>query len=166
MSDALLSIQDRQEALSRAYANIIAAGAGYTTYVPTLDRDSVDLGVNAGGGMRPNLHVQLKATINLRKQDESFKLSLKKKNYDDLRVETQVPRIVVVLSLPKKEANWLNVSVRQLVMKRCAYWASLRGKPELPDGQQSVTIAIPASNRFDIDGLKHLMEMARTGNVI
>ena len=166
MSDALLSIQDRQEALSRAYASIIAAGAGYTTYVPTLDRDSVDLGFNAGGAMRPNIQVQLKATINLRKQGESFKLPLKKKNYDDLRVETQIPRIVVVLALPKNETGWLSVTVGRLIIRRCAYWASLRGQPELPDGQQSVTVAIPATNRFDVDGLKQLMEQARSGIVV
>lgn len=97
MSDALLSIQDQQEALSRAYVTAIAAGAGYETYRPDFDRDSVDIGFNAGGSMRPNLHVQLKATINLRKNGDLFKFSLGKKNYDDLRAETQVPRVIVVL---------------------------------------------------------------------
>jgi hypothetical protein len=135
------------------------------TYVPDYDRDSVDLGFMAAGKMRPNLHVQLKATINLQRAGEIFKFTLKKKNYDDLRVPTQVPRIVVVLALPKKETSWLNVSVSKLVMKRCAYWASLRGKPELPDGQASVTIEIPAVNRFDVDGLRKLMEAAREGGI-
>jgi len=165
VSDTLLSTQDRQEALSRAYASAIAAGAGYVTYVPDYDRDSIDLGFIAAGRMRPNLHVQLKATINLRRTGEFFKFPLKKKNYDDLRVPTQVPRIVVVLALPKKETGWLNVSVSKLVIKRCAYWASLHGKPGLPDGQESVTIEIPAANRFDVAGLRKLMEAARLGDI-
>jgi hypothetical protein len=139
-SDSSLSPQDREEAFSRAYASAIAAGAGYMTYVPDYDRESVDLGFMAAGAMRPNLHVQLKATINLKKAGDVFKFTLKKKNYDDLRVRTQVPRIVVVLSLPKKEMSWLNVSISKLVMRRCAYWTSIRGKPELPDGQASVTV--------------------------
>ena len=129
MLDALLFTQDRQEALSRAYASAIAAGAGYATYVPNIDRDSVDIGFMAGGQMRPNIHAQLKATINLRRSGEFFKFSLKKKNYDDLRAQTQIPRIVVVLALPKNETSWLNVSVAKLVMKHCAYWASLRREP-------------------------------------
>jgi uncharacterized protein DUF4365 len=166
MSDTLLSVQDRQEALSRAYANIIAAGAGYTTYVPDFDRDSIDLGFNAGGAMRPNLQVQLKATINLRRSGDFFRFPLKKKNYDDLRAATQVPRIVVVLALPRNESAWLEVSARRLVMRRCAYWASLRGRPELRPGQESVTIDIPVANSFDVDGLKKLMEMARSGFVL
>src|SRR5262249_27772360 len=74
-------------------------------------------------------------------------------------------RIVVVLELPKKETSWLNVSAAKLVIKRCAYWASLRRKPELPYGQESVTIEIPAANRFDIDGLRKLMEAARWGDI-
>jgi len=165
VSDNLLSTQDRQEALSRAYASAVAAGAGYVTYIPDYDRDSVDLGFSAAGKMRPNLHVQLKATINLRRDGEFFKFTVKKKNYNDLRVPTQVPRIVVVLELPKKETSWLNVSAAKLVIRRCAYWASLRRKPELPYGQESVTIEIPAANRFDMDGLRKLMEAARWGDI-
>jgi hypothetical protein len=165
VSDALLSPQDREEALSWAYARTIAAGAGYETYEPDFDRDSIDLGIMAGGQMRPNIHVQLKATINLRRAGEFFKFSLKKKNYDDHRAPTQVPRIVVVLALPKKDTDWLNVSVSKLVIKKCAYWVSLRRKPELPDGQESVTIEIPAANIFDVPGLRKLMQAARDGGV-
>lgn len=165
MSDSPLSTQDREEALSRAYANAIAAAAGYVTYEPGIDRDSVDLGFMASGRMRPKLDAQLKATINLRRLGEVFKFPLKKKNYDDLRIPTQVPRILVVMDLPKKESSWLSVSVSRLVMKKCAYWALLRGKDELPDGQASVTIDIPAVNRFDVDGLRKLMEAAREGGI-
>jgi hypothetical protein len=165
MSDALLTIQDRQEALSWAYANVIAAGAGYTTYKPDFDRDSVDIGFNAAGAARPNLHVQLKATINLRKEGNVFRFSLKKKNYDDLRVPTQVPRILVVLALPKAETSWLNVSVSRLIMRRSAYWVSLKGQAELPEGQASVTITIPMANTFDVSALKKLMEMSRRGHI-
>jgi hypothetical protein len=118
VSDSSLSIQDRQEALSRAYASAVAAG--YMTYVPDYDRDSIDLGFMAAGRMRPNLHAQLKATINLRRTADIFKFVIKKKNYDDLRLPTQVPRIMVVLALPKREEGWLAVSASKLVMKRCA----------------------------------------------
>src|SRR5262252_8228554 len=37
VSDNLLSTQDRQEALSRAYASAVAAGAGYVTYIPDFN---------------------------------------------------------------------------------------------------------------------------------
>jgi hypothetical protein len=165
MSDALLTIQDRQEKFSRAYAAAIAAGAGYATYVPDIDRDSVDIGFNAGGDMRPNLHVQLKSTINLRRVGNVLKFHLQKKNYDDLRARTQVPRILVVLDLPKSEKTWLNISVKRLIIRRCAFWMSLSGMPPLPDQRQSITLDIPSDIRFDVEGLKDIMQMARSGAV-
>lgn len=166
MSDSLLSPTDREEALSRAYASAIAAAAGYTTYPPAdFDRDSIDIGFGAGGALRPQLHAQLKATVNLRGKGDVFKFSLKKKNYDDLKIATIVPRIVVILALPRNEVNWLNVTVSRLILRKCAYWASVVGKPDLPAGQNSATIDVPAANRFDVEGLKKLMEMARSGAV-
>lgn len=163
MPDSLLTSQDRQEALSRAYTHAIAAAAGYTTYVPDLDRDSVDLGFKAGGAMRPNIHAQLKATTGLRKAGSNLKFVVSKKNYDDLRVVTQVPRVLIVLAMPKNELSWLNVSPARLQIRRCAYWVSLRGLPDLPLSQQSKTIEIPMANLFDVGALKILMEKARTG---
>jgi hypothetical protein len=165
MSDTLLTIQDRQEKFSRAYAAAIAAGAGYVTYVPDVDRDSVDIGFNAGGDMRPNLQVQLKSTINLRKVGDVFKFQLQKKNYDDLRARTQVPRILVVLDLPRSEKTWLNISVKRLIIRRCAFWMSLNGMPALPEQRQSITLDIPSDNRFDVESLKEIMQMARSGAV-
>ncbi len=50
------------EALSRAYVSAIAAHAGYTVGRPEPDRDSVDLSLSAGGAMRPQIDIQLKAT--------------------------------------------------------------------------------------------------------
>jgi len=165
VSDALLTTQDREEAFSRAYVAAIAAGAGYDTYVSGLDRDSIDIGFCAGGELRPNLHAQLKATKNLKKSGNEFKFRLKRKNYDDLRVPSMVPRIVVVLALHKQELHWLSVSTQRLVIKRSAYWASLTGMGDLPASQDSITIRIPSANRFDVDGLKGLMQKARTGSI-
>ena len=65
MSDAILAQTDKEEALSRAYAAAIAAGAGYTLAAQDFDRDGVDVQFRAGGTMRPSLDIQLKATINL-----------------------------------------------------------------------------------------------------
>lgn len=164
MSDALLTSTDQEEALSRAYAAAVAAGAGYVTAVPDLDRDSIDVCFSAGGAVRPNIHAQLKSTINLRPSGGELKYVLKRKNYDDLRAPTQVPRILVVLALPKLQKSWLSITLQRLVLKRCAYWVSLRGKAELPVKQQTVTISIPDTNIFDVDALTGLMEKARHGN--
>ena len=114
MSDALLANTGREEALSRVYLYSVAAGAGYAVAVMDFDRDGVDAQIKAGGNMRPCLDVQLKATVNLGAQvDGSFRFPLKRRNYDLLRVSTMVPRILVILDLPKEEAMWLTATAEQ-----------------------------------------------------
>ena len=166
MTDALMAVTDREEALSRAYVAAVAAGAGYITSVMDFDRDGVDIQIRAGGTMRPSLDIQLKATINLGEaKGGAFRFPLKRRNYDLLLAETMIPRILVVLDLPKKEADWLEVRADSLILRRCAYWASLGGLSETAN-KESVTILIRSSNRFDVDSLKALMQQARKGVIL
>lgn len=165
MTDGLMTSNDREEALSRAYVAAVAAGAGYVTAEQNFDRDGVDVQVRAGGDMRPSLDIQLKATINLGEALEgAYRYTLKRRNYDQLRGQTMVPRILVVLALPAAESQWLSVTPEQLVMRRCAFWASLAGFPETRNNE-SVTISIQKDNRFDVESLRALMEQARGGAI-
>jgi hypothetical protein len=166
MTDGLLTSPDREEALSRAYVAAVTAGAGYTTALMDFDRDGVDIQIRAGGSMRPSLDIQLKATINLGERTNAvFHFPLKRRNYDLLREQTMTPRILVVLDLPRDEADWLSVTQDQLVMRRCGYWVSLAGAKET-ENKESVTILVQAANRFDVDSLRALMEQARTGGLV
>ena len=163
MSDSILAQTDTEEALSRAYAATIAASAGYTVSVQDFDRDGVDVQMRAGGSMRPRLDIQLKATMNLADGGENeFRYPLRRRNYDLLRQEAMVPRILVVLELPKDETSWVNISSEELSIKRCAYWTRLAGFTETTN-TDSITVSIPKNNRFDVNALKLLMEQARQG---
>jgi hypothetical protein len=128
-----------------------------------FDRDGVDLQIRAGGTMRPSLDIQIKATINLGEPKGGvFRFPLKRRNYDLLMAETMIPRILVVMDLPKNEADWLEVTADGLILRRCAYWASLGGLGETAN-KESVTILLRRNNRFDVESLKALMEQARRG---
>jgi hypothetical protein len=163
MNDALMAVTDREEALSRAYVAAVAAGAGYVTAVMDFDRDGVDIQIRAGGTMRPSLDIQLKATVNLGEpKGGAFRFPLKRRNYDLLLAETMIPRILVVLDLPRNRKEWLQVTPDHLVLRRCAYWASLGGLSETGN-KESVTILIKSCNLFDVDSLKALMQQARKG---
>lgn len=163
--DALLTTADKEDALSRAYAHAVAARAGYTTAWLDFDRDGVDLQINAGGPMRPSLGVQLKATINLGSPHNGyFRFPLKINNYESLRRDTQVPRVLVVLDLPRDQSQWMTITPDELVLRRSAYWMSLRGYGESAN-QTSVTVYIPENQLFDVDGLRRLMEQSRNRNV-
>lgn len=165
MADELLSTADRQEALSRVYAHAVAAQAGYITAVYAEDRDGVDLRIQAGGEIRPALDLQLKATVNLTASDDGhFRFPLKRRNYDLLRMNTQTPRLLVVLDLPRDEREWMIITVEQLVLRRRAYWLNLRGSDETSN-RRTVTVRIPKRNVFEPGGLHALMEQSRQGRI-
>ena len=94
MTAMLLTGPDQKEGLSLAYVKALATRAGFSTAVPEPDRDSVDVRIMAGGPRRPALDLQLKGTAELADEQDGFRrLRLGIKNYNDLRVETQTPRL-------------------------------------------------------------------------
>ncbi len=162
--DALLHRADREEALSTAYALAVASAAGYTVSVENFDRSGVDLRIHAGGFLNPEIALQLKATVRLGApgQDGCYRYPAPIGNYRRLIAPSQVPRYLVVLELPNDESEWLTVSAEELVIRRCAYWVSLLDMPE-SDNRHSVTVSLPAANRFDPDALRELLESSRRG---
>lgn len=163
MPDSLLAQTDQQERLSVLYASAVATAAGYTAIEPTMDRDGVDLEIQAGGGMRPRLDIQLKATINLNASDNGIcRFPLKVRNYNLLRLETLVPRILVVYSMPREATEWAAIDSESLILKRCAYWVNLQGQPD-SENSETVTIDLPSCNIFDVASVRDMMQRVRTG---
>lgn len=166
MTTTLLTGPDQKEGLSVAYVKALAARAGFSTAVPEPDRDSVDVRIMAGGPRRPALDLQLKATTELAEAQNGFRrFLLRIKNYNDLRVETQTPRLLVVLDLPRDEAQWMTVTAEELVLRRRAYWMSLQQGHEEVVSQETVTVRIPEGNVFDVATLQTLMERSRSGDI-
>ena len=165
LTDEILTSTDRQEALSRAYVATIAAGAGYSLATQDFDRDGVDVQVRAGGVMLPSLDIQLKATTRLdRSKEEQLRYPLRRHNYDLLRQQTLVPRILVVLALPREERLWISTSIEELIIRHCANWADNKNYPET-ETEYSVTITLEKQNQFDIENLKDLMKRASKGTI-
>ena len=165
MNDLLLTVPDQKEALSRVYAHAVAARAGYITAVYDVDRDGVDLRIQAGGDQRPALELQLKATVNLVKSgDGNFRFPLKRRNYELLRMATQTPRLLVILDLPQDECEWMTITKDDLVLRHRAYWLSLSGY-EPKENASSVTVQIPQQNLFDVNNLRELMNQSRRGKI-
>ena len=154
MTATLLTGPDQKEGLSLAYVRALAARAGFLTSVPEPDRDSVDLRIMARGPRRPALDLQLKATTHLPEGRSGFlSFRLRVKNYRDLCVETQTPRLLVVLELPKDESRWMTVTPEELILRRCAYWLSLQQGHQGSTGQQTITVHVPEVNVFNVEAL-------------
>ena len=121
--------------------------------------------IHAGGQMRPAIGIQLKATTNLGNAENGyFTFPLKVRNYESLRIETQTPRLLVVLDLPKDENQWMTVNVDELVLRRCVYWLNLRAFGETTN-QYSVTVKIPEENVLNVESLCTLMDQSRRGRI-
>lgn len=156
-----MALSFQQEEFSRAYVHAVASAAGFKVFPPaTPDDDSVDLSIGARGVYgkirSPRVDVQLKCWRgSVAGAMLSYELPVK--NYEELRHEDyQVPRILVVVVVPDRPDEWLAQTPEELVLRRCAYWTSLRGRPETTN-TRSVTVSIPATSCFSVEALGRLL---------
>ncbi|NMF58819.1 DUF4365 domain-containing protein [Pseudanabaena yagii] len=164
----MINIKSRQELLSRAYVQAVASVAGFDTYSFGVDSDSVDIGIaskaSSGTYKSPRLELQLKAPFKRNFVGTNvLSYSISKKNYDDLRANVYVPRLLVVLMVADDESEWLHQSEEQLILRHCAFWASLYGLPDLPIGQDDKSIRFSRGNVFNVESLRALMAMIADG---
>ena len=163
-----------KEELSKSYASAISAAAGINCqfYGRDYGQDGVFLDVKYYAERKSYrqtgfaIDFQLKATVNATAKNGLFLYDLEKKNYLDL-IDTGVGRVRILLLyiLPKDKNEWLNVTSSETVLKRCAYWCSLRGLPVV-NNKEKVRIKIPASQMLTVEELKRLMENVKSGGVL
>jgi Domain of unknown function (DUF4365) len=123
----LLASTDIEEAVSCAYAHAVAAAAGMVVALRHFDRDGIDITFKTGGDQRPKLDAQLKATINLTKNAAGlYRFPCPRKNYDLLRIPTQVPRILILLHLPRDQSEWVKCTPQNLILRNCVDFGSAR----------------------------------------
>src|SRR5438045_2674409 len=112
----LMDENEQKQQLSIAYLHAVASAAGFACQVPGVDDDSVDRTIVARGWVHkksilrsPKIDVQLKSVTGdaLKERKTYFKFRLNKKNYDDLRNRAMVPRLLVVLLLPRDQRLWI-----------------------------------------------------------
>ena len=163
-----MDLNRQKEQFSVAYAKAVISASGFNVSIFDVDEESVDLIVAAygmdGSERSPRLEMQLKCTADQEAlKDKALHFALKLKNYNDLR-ETQlrVPKILVVLLVPQDLDEWLSQDEEALLMRRCAYWLSLRGFPET-DNTATRTIEIPRSQVFNVEALKRIMRSIGKG---
>jgi hypothetical protein len=149
----------RKERFSLAYISAVAAKAGFDVVQPKVDTDSIDGMLISHAGRRPRIEFQAKATSREVRGEDDIAFPLSIKNYDDLRADVIVPRILIVVVLPMVEEDWLTQSEDELVLRHCGYFLSLYGHPE-SENIATVTIRIPRTNRFDPAMLEALMNTA------
>ena len=160
-----MDLNTQKELFSLSYIEAVAFEAGYQVTDPKRDRDSVDGILLADIGRRAEIHFQAKATSREVLRNGTIHFPIKKKNYDDLRVDVISPRILIVLLMPDDKALWLRQTDDELCLRHCAYWMSLEGEPDLPN-TSNVTVHVPTANVFSSAQLTDLMERADRGDAL
>lgn len=170
---ALLTEEHRKEALGRAYLRAVAAQAGANIAIPEHDY-GIDITMtevverNDNGKTRyvdwNDFKIQLKCSVSVTIETETIVYDLEAHTYNDLVGEPNTPRILVLLHVPREEADWLTLTEEQLVIRHCAYWISLRGQAPTANAAQQ-RIRIPFTQRFTSDTVQEIFERLRAGGL-
>jgi hypothetical protein len=168
----MLTWNQRQEELCRAYIQAIAACCGLSSSAPRLDF-GIDVILHEIARIQNRLiesgfrlDVQAKSTTLACVEEAAIRYDLEVRTYDVLRMPAPgCPRILVVLVLPPDEADWFGQTEDALVLRHCAYWLSLRGQAATKN-RKSVRIRIPRANVFSVSALQFMMARIRRGELL
>jgi hypothetical protein len=160
-----LSPNDIEAELSYAYLHAVAAHAGFGCEVASRASDNagIDAYVRVTEKLAPDslytnfpIEVQLKATTKppaVEAGKYSYWLD-DVRRYDKLRESSSpMPKLLVVLFLPKEASDWLSHSEDALITRKCAYWVSLCGAPQ-SNNQKGQTIYLPQANALSVEQLR------------
>lgn len=152
----------QKEQFSRAYVQAVAAVAGFSWAAPSVDDDSIDMYLARRGGngaiRSPRLDLQLKCCAAAPPTEDPIRFPLSRKNYDDLRnPQVMIPRIIT------KPESWLRQTEKEMTLRRCGYWASIRGSSEVKN-EVSVTVDFPRNQRFTPESLSAMMDRIAEGD--
>lgn len=161
-----------KEGLSRAYILAVAHRAGYNCSLKRefdygIDGTFYDVKVVGKRHVETgfNIDFQAKASHNCVTSSTEMSYVLSAKNHGDLvDVDVGTSRILIVLALPRDATQWLKTSPDELVMKRCAWWVSLRGQPPTQN-DTAQTIKIPIRQTFDVGALTAMMDRVKKGGL-
>lgn len=163
-----LDPKDIESELSYAYLHAVVSKVGIGCEIATRHEDNrgIDVKLTCWEQFQDSykeeidLKVQLKATIKEPSQtDTHFSYFFhfhngSSKPYDLLCEETKhINRLLIVLFLPTNAEEWLNVHPEQLILKKCAYWVSLRGA-EMSSNKSGQTVYLPKEQLLTPENLR------------
>lgn len=156
----------KKEEFSYGYIQLISSISGFSVEKSGRARDNsgIDVTIVAPDEIEdvdaPRLDAQVKCTTLAAEKNGFITYPLAVKNYNKLiKIKSFVPQILIIVLVPKTIDDWLNISERETLMKKCGYWVSLRGgKPT--NNTKTVTIEIPKDNLLTPETISKLMKQA------
>ena len=155
--DPWIARPNQQEQFSDGFLMAIAAAAGCALSRPVPDNDSIDWTLSCRLPRRPKLDIQLKSTIFQTGAIGDIRYRLNMKNYNDLILaDLVVPRILLLVVVPRRLEEWLSMTPESLLLRYTAYWRCLSGEPRLRN-TRNCTVTIPQRNLLTPAALREMM---------
>jgi hypothetical protein len=158
------------EQLQVSYLRAVAAAAGCVVGDLNVD-DGIDMTLShkspghavPGGDGTVRLEVQLKATTQaLRPGASSISAPMSAERHTYYATpDPTLPKILVIMSIPQDQSEWVYVGRRGLMIHRAAYWVNLDGQPKT--GTQTRTVKAPLNQVFDDLALCAMMQRIGQG---
>ncbi len=157
----------QQEQFSLAYVRAVAAVAGFVASKPEVDYDGIDLTIAQHGGdgsiVSPKLDVQVKSEVSGPPAKFPWSYKLKVGNHNKLiGTKYAVPRVLVAVAMPSDIEKWLTLTPKQLSLRHCAYWLSLRGAPATTS-TSTVSVKLQRAQEFSPKQLHAIMKRLEEG---
>jgi hypothetical protein len=107
------------------------------------------------------LDFQAKSTVNWELVDGKIVYDLEAKTYNDIvsRTASETTLILILLCLPKDQAEWHATSSSETTLRHCCYWHLLKG--ENTENVASKRVYIPSENVLTPESLKILLALER-----
>lgn len=169
----MMTEENIKEALSIRYIEILANYKGYKTSSIFPDHGT-DLSIvevsprEENQGLRyfdtgRELKVQLKATTErgVILNENELVYDLEAKTYNDLiyRMNNNKPLLLFLFILPSDNEDWLKLSDKELIIKKCAYWFYPEKADITTGNTHSKRINISYDNLVSIDTIDKLFEI-------
>ena len=147
-----------QEQLSWSYVRAVSYRAGFRLYLPEVDDHGIDGTIEDPSSRGMNrVDFQLKATTVYEVDNSTIRYDLRVQNYNQLVLEDDVPRILILFIMPDDDTQWLGYDEDELCLRKCAYWVDLMGQP--PSSNASTRrVSVPMSNPFFHDDLHSMFQ--------
>ncbi len=161
----------RQEALSRAYVEIVATRCGMIctsrNYDYGLDLSLIEVQEVDGQYLEGSnkLDLQLKSVLVDEQRTDHLTYDLDVRTYEHLRQDVITRRLLVVMKMPQNEAEWTSQDDTHLELRHGAFWMSLASHPPT-ENRRSVRLRIPRANLFSVTGLMEIMRKIREGEAL
>lgn len=160
-----ITIQHTQEKLCFAHIYALAgvAGVNHTTNAHDygVDGQFTEVKLRPNGGKTNSgypLDFQAKASIDWELKDDRIVYDLEAKTYDDMvtREPSETTLMLILLCLPKTQAEWHMMTEDATTLRRCCYWHI--EPPGPPCGNASTKrIYIPTNQLLTPDMLRQLL---------